>query len=130
MKKAFIIVLSVIVFLWIAVIIRNYSIADTGANYSWWPIYDISVVTNCAAVTTASQQYALPKSGMYYYIKAKDANVFIKSGANPTATVTPATGHGDVVADGERIGPVRLQGAFVAFIGDAAGEICFVPVYK
>jgi hypothetical protein len=126
-RYPYLIILAVLAFLYIGINVLH---ADTGANFAWWPIYDISGVGNCAAVTTASQQYTLPKSGMYYYIKAKDANVFILSGSNPTATVTPGTGHGDVVADGERIGPVRLQGTYVAYIGDAAGEICFVPVYK
>jgi hypothetical protein len=121
-KKILLIVTMVVVILTTGLLIAG--------TYPIWPKSTISTAAQCPAVTTANQQYTLPSPAIYYYVKVKDANVFLLEGANPVATVTPATGHGAFVGDGETWGPVRINGPKVGFIGDAAGEICFVPLYQ
>lgn len=101
------------------------------ADYPVFPKSAIATPAQCVAITASSVQYTLPSVSIYYYIKVKGNDVYLKEGSNPTVTATVVTGHGIALSDGDLWGPIRLTGPKVAVIGDtAAGEICFVPLYQ
>lgn len=98
-------------------------------NYPVFPRASDQSITNCVALSETSAQYTLPRMGDYYYVESLGNTAFLLSGANPTATAA-INGHFAFVADGAILGPIRLSGAKVAYIGDVGagtiGQVCFI----